>query len=585
MKVSDYIVGYFQRQGIDIIFGYIGGMITHLVDSIAGSENIRFVQTYHEQTAAIAAEGYAIESGRFGVAISTSGPGATNMLTGIADAYFGSLPVVYLTGQVNTCEYKYDKPVRQLGFQETDVVSLVRPVTKYARLVDRAADIRYELEKAVFLATSGRKGPVLLDIPMDIQRTEIDPSALRGYMPPSLERAREDCTAPVVPLLRQSHRPLLLLGAGCRQSQTRIELEKLLRATGLPVVTSLMGRGCMDETYPHYLGMIGSYGNRCANMAVADADLLIALGSRLDVRQTGAMLSSFLPGGCIVHVDIDRHELDHHRLVNRLSLCCDVGSFLRTLNRQTIDMPDLTPWKAYLRHLHSRYGQTAEIERFVDNKSPYRLMQALSEHSEEEAIFCADIGQNQMWAAQTLSLRKGQQFITSGGLAPMGFSLPASIGLSFANPGKTIYSINGDGGFHMAVQSLMLISQYDLPVKVIVMNNRSLGMITQFQQLYFEGRMAGTTSQGGYQVPDIRHLAASYGLPYYLISEKELEDKALLEAIFSSRNAIIEYAIAGLTTVSPKLEYNKPIDKPTPQLPEEEYEEIKRRLRGMNSQT
>lgn len=578
MKVSDYIIHYFEQQKIGVIFGYIGGMITHLVDSITANKHVQFVQTYHEQTAAIAAEGYAIGSGRFGVAISTSGPGATNMLTGIADAYFGSVPVVYLTGQVNTYEYKYDKPVRQLGFQETDVVSIVRPVTKYAHMIDQATDIRYELEKAVFLATTGRKGPVLLDIPMDIQRSEINPDCLRSYLPPTPKVAPEEDIAPVLSLLRESRRPILLLGAGCRDSRTRVELEKLLQATELPVVTSLMGRGCIDETYPHYLGMIGSYGNRCANMGIADADLLIALGSRLDVRQTGAMLTSFLPKGRIIHVDIDPNELDHHRLDNRLSLCCDVYSLLQKLNKQTLPMRDFRDWKVYLHHLQSRYNQKAEIERFVVNKSPYRLMQTLMEYSREGDIFSADIGQNQMWAAQTLQLKKRQQFITSGGLAPMGFSLPVSIGLSFANPVDTIYSINGDGGFHMAVQSLMLISQYNLPIKVIVMNNRSLGMITQFQQLYFGGRMSGTTPQGGYLVPDIRHLAASYGLPYFLISEKELQDRTLLKAIFSSRNAIIEYTISGLTTVSPKLEYNKPIDQPTPQLPEEEYEDSKRLL-------
>lgn len=571
MKLSDYIVDYFEHQGIRVIFGYIGGMITHLVDSIAKNDKVRFIQTYHEQTAAIAAEGYAKESGKFGVAISTSGPGATNMLTGIADAYFDSIPVVYITGQVNTYEYKYQKPIRQQGFQETDVVSIVRPVTKYAKLLDNPTDVKLELGKAVYIATHGRKGPVLLDIPMDIQRTEIDPENLQSYTPELSLQVNKQENDTLLSLLFNAKRPMLLVGAGCRDRQVRAQLDQFIHQTHIPVVTSLMGRGCINETYEHYLGMIGSYGNRCANMGVAKADLLIALGTRLDTRQTGAMLEGFLPDGYIIHVDIDSHELENHRLANRLKICSDVSSFLEGLNENHPKVCDLRQWYSYLDELKSRYNQNSEIDRFIENKAPYRLIQVLNKYSKEGDVFCADIGQNQMWSAQTLQLKKNQQFVTSGGLAPMGFSLPVSIGISFANPVKNIYSINGDGGFHMAIQSIMLISQYNLPIKVIVMNNKSLGMITQFQHLYFDDRMSGTTIQGGYRVPDIKSLSVAYDLPYFCISEKDLSNHDLMTQIFSLRNAIVEYVIEGLTTVSPKLEYNKPIDKPTPLLLENEF--------------
>lgn len=570
MKVSDYIVSYLEERGVKVIFGYIGGMITHLVDSIATNSNMQFVQTYHEQTAAIAAEGFAKESGLFGVAISTSGPGATNMMTGIADAYFDSIPVIYITGQVNTYEYKYDKPIRQQGFQETDIVSMVKPVTKYAKLVDKAEDIKYELDKALHIALSGRKGPVLLDLPMDIQRTDINIGELRGFIPdeksiliPNLDE--------VVQLIEKSRRPMLLLGAGCMTDSIKPLLADLLYASHIPVVTSLMGRGAIDETYQNYIGMIGSYGNRCANMAVANADLLIALGTRLDTRQTGAKIDTFLTGDHIIHVDIDADELNCHRLPNRLTVNQDVYSFVKQLLSLNIRYNEDKLWVPYLRGLKQNYNQNNEIERFVENKSPYRMIQILNEYTKEGDIICADIGQNQMWTAQTLQLKSGQRFLTSGGLAPMGFSLPVSIGTSFANPNKTVYSINGDGGFHMAIQSLMLISQYNLPIKVIVLNNQALGMITQFQHLYFNNRMSGTTFRGGYMVPDIKSIAASYGLPYYRIFEGDLSNTVLLEDIFSNRNCIIEYVIEGMTTVSPKLEYNKPIEMPLPLLPEKEF--------------
>ncbi len=569
MKLSDYIVDYFEKQGIRVVFGYIGGMITHLVDSIVLNENIHFVQTYHEQSAAIAAEGYAKESGLFGVAIATSGPGATNMMTGIADAFFDSIPVIYITGQVNTHEYKYDKPIRQQGFQETDVVSIVKPITKYAKFVDKAEDIRYELEKAKSIAMSGRRGPVLLDIPMDIQRTEIDPEGLRTYVPVVEGKQSFDFES-ISALLKDAKRPMLLVGAGCLSEKAKGEISQFINNTKIPVISSLMGRGVIDETYSNYIGMIGSYGNRCANMGIANSDLLIALGTRLDTRQTGAMVDKFIQHGKIIHVDIDANELDCHRLNNRIKVHSDVYSFVKQLNSDKIETTSTTEWLAYLTKLKLDYNQDKEVERFVENKSPYRLMQVLNKYSKRDDVFVADIGQNQMWAAQTLQLKKGQKFITSGGLAPMGFSLPASVGTSFANPKKTIFSINGDGGFHISTQSLMLISQYNLPIKVIVINNQALGMITQFQQLYFDGRLSGTSYSGGYVVPNIKDIAAAYGLPYYAIEESDLVNETLMQEIFSLNNCIVEYITSGLTTVSPKLEYNKPIHTPIPLLPEDE---------------
>lgn len=330
MKASDYIVSFISERGVDTVFGYIGGMITHLVDSLARSNDVKFVQTYHEQTAAIAAEGYAIENGKFGVAISTSGPGATNMMTGIADAYFDSIPVLYITGQVNSYEYKYDKPIRQQGFQETDIVNIVKPITKYAAFVDDASNLRYELEKAIHIATTGRKGPVLLDIAMNVQRTDICPSELKGYEDESNPIADRIDLSEVIKLFSESQRPMVLLGAGCLGEKVRPRLEKFIFENKIPVVTSLMGRGVIDETYQYYIGMVGSYGNRCANITISQSDLLIILGSRLDTRQTGAKIDTFLKDGKIIHVDIDENELKYHRIHNQVNLNMSVYSFWKT---------------------------------------------------------------------------------------------------------------------------------------------------------------------------------------------------------------------------------------------------------------
>lgn len=571
MKASDYIVSFFESKGIGHIFGYIGGMITHLVDSIDKNANVQFIQTYHEQTAAIAAEGYALESGKFGVAICTSGPGVTNMMTGIADAFFGNIPTIFISGQVNSYEYKYDKPIRQQGFQEMEVVNVVKPITKYAVLLDKAEDIRYELEKAVYIATSGRKGPVVIDLPMDISRAEIDPDELRSFIPD--EEPEYGFNLDEVKFLIQSaKKPMLLLGGGSIGANK--EIKEFLNQSNWPVVTSLMGRGATDETYDNYIGMVGSYGNRCANMAIAKADLLIALGSRLDTRQTGAMYQEFIREGKIIHVDIDANELECHRLGNRIKCNTSVKDFLNTVNASVIKYTDYSSWNSWIHYVKEQYSQDNEVTRFVENKSPYRFLQLLNEVTKEDDIITVDVGQNEMWGAQTIRLKKGQKFVCSGGLAPMGFSMPVAIGMAFANPKKRIYCINGDGGFHMALQSLLVISQYNLNIKVIVMNNESLGMITQFQHLYFNDNMAGTTAKGGYLVPNIGDVAHSVGFSYYQMDENNM-DKSILS---SDGYALIDYQIDGLTIVSPKLEYNKPIDMPLPLLCEEEYNKINEKL-------
>lgn len=564
MKASDYIASFFEQQGISHIFGYIGGMITHLVDSIDKNPNIQFIQTYHEQTAAIAAEGYALESGKFGVAICTSGPGVTNMMTGIADAYFGNIPTIYICGQVNTYEYKYDKPIRQQGFQEMEVVNVVKPITKYAVLLDKAEDIRYELEKAVYIATTGRKGPVVIDLPMNISRTEINPDELRSFSP-EIEPEYSFDLDEVVSLLQSAKRPMLLLGGGAIGAER--EISEFLSQSNIPVVTSLMGRGSTDETYEHYVGMVGSYGNRCANITIAKSDLLIALGTRLDTRQTGAMYQEFIKNGKIIHVDIDQYELECHRLDNRIKCNTSVIDFLIKVNETNVQYANYTKWNSWVTYVKTQYSQDEEVNRFVENKSPYRFLQQLNEVTKENDIITVDVGQNEMWGAQTVKLKKGQKFVCSGGLAPMGFSMPVAIGMAFANPKKKIYCINGDGGFHMAVQSLLVISQYKLNIKVIVMNNESLGMITQFQHLYFNDNMAATTAKGGYLVPNIESIANSARFPYNQMDEDSIDKEKLSSDGFS----VIDYHIHGLTTVSPKLEFNKPIDMPLPSISEEEY--------------
>ena len=572
MKVSDYIADFLFCKGIKVVFGYQGGMITHVVDSIGNHNGIDYIQCYHEQTAAIAAEGYAKETGVLGCAVSSSGPGVTNMMTGIADAYFDNVPVLYITGQVNTYEYKYDKPIRQQGFQEMEVASLVSPITKYAKLLDVAEDVPYELEKAVYMAEEGRKGPVLLDIPLNIQRGNINPNECRHFCHEGQNLGLPDMTE-TIKLLRTAQRPMLLLGAGCNGNKEKSLVKELLSLWQVPVVTSLMGRSSLTEDYVYHMGMVGSYGNRSANMAVSQADLLIVLGSRLDTRQTGARLDAFIPDATIVHVNEDINELESHRLPNRVKVHGKVDSFLEGLIAEVrkLSISQLSQWHLFLHEIRDNYNQFNEITRFVDNKTPYLFVKTLNDYTKPSDIVISDIGQNQMWVAQTIRLKEDMKYFTSGGLAPMGYALPTAIGCSFASPDKNVIAVCGDGAFHMSTQSLGVISQHNLHIKVVIMNNNCLGMINQFQRLYFDSRFYGTHPTYGFQNPSYEYMAKAYGLCYYRIGLNDLSNKELMNEIFSKEKCIIEYIIDGFTSVCPKLEYDKPLSKPMPMLDEDEF--------------
>ncbi len=582
MKLSDYLIRFLEEQRIRYVFGFIGGAITHIVDSAYKSNQVRFIQTYHEQSAAIAAEGYSRISNGPGVAMATSGPGATNLITGIADAYLDSIPVVYITGQVNTYEFKYTKPIRQQGFQETDIVSIVKPVTKYAEIINEPEKIRYYLEKAFHICKSGRPGPVLLDIPMNIQKEEINPDELKGFEIKEEDSSNEEASGIIKGMSKEivnSKRPLILAGGGIIISKAEKQLQDFANKNKIPVVNSLMGKGSFPEDSPLHVGMIGSYGNRCANIVLANADLLIAIGTRLDTRQTGTILGSFLREGKIIQVDIDQNELKFHRLEKRIWLQSDANEFLKKLNRcmgNEKNRGEWNDWLEYVKKVKSRYNQNEEVKSNVENKLPYKLIEQFNKIFRKDQVFCIDTGQNQMFAAQTLDITNGQRFLTSGGLAPMGYAIPAAVGASFGSEKqREVIAITGDGGFHIALQSLMLISQYDLPVKVVILNNRTLGMITQFQDLYFDKKRVATTKGTGYFVPGIKEIAQSYNLKYYLIDEKRISDLEYLKKVMTgNKNGIFEVLTGDNTKVVPKLEVGDPIEDTSPKLDRKELEDV-----------
>jgi acetolactate synthase I/II/III large subunit len=575
MKLSDYVIDFIVKQGVSHIFEFIGGAITHLLDSTVDRDDISCVSVHHEQSGAFAAEAYARINGRLGVAMATSGPGALNMVTGIGSCWFDSVPCLFVTGQVNTYEYKFDRPIRQIGFQETDIVSVVKPLTKYAELVTDAGKIRFHLEKAVYLAQSGRPGPVLLDIPMNIQRAQIEPDKLESFFdsqeyrdlqadhPSRLERLDE-----IVNLFASAKRPVILAGGGVRTAQAAAELQTLVEMTGIPVVSSLMGLDAVSHDNPEFMGMIGSYGNRYSNLTLANCDFLLILGSRLDSRQTGTRPDTFARAATKVHVDIDPIELQAKVQVD-IALQCHIKPFLQALNQKLNQRlkPDIVEWLRIINGYRHKYP-TRMDPGVSGTMDPNMLMELLSASSDEGDIITLDVGQNQMWAAQSFRLKKGQRMLVSGGMGAMGFALPAAMGAAKASPGTNVIAIAGDGGIQVNIQDLDTIVQHQLPIKIIVFNNGCLGMVRQFQDMYFEGRQQSTVV--GYGCPDLCEIAEAYGIPSLRLSSRSDANNVFIEELHKKGPVFIEVMLDRNTCVNPKLVVNRPIEDMSPHLDKEE---------------
>ena len=551
MKASDYIVKFIEDRKVTDIFGYPGGMVTHLMDSLSRS-SIRSHVTYHEQGAAFAACGYAQSTGNVGVAYATSGPGATNLITGICNAYFDSIPTLFITGQVNTFEYKGDLGVRQRGFQETDIVSIVTPITKYAVRITDANKLRWYLEYAFYIAEEGRKGPVLLDIPMDIFRAEIDPDKLEGFDIPTYTRTYSCDT--LIEALNKSVRPVILAGSGIKTAGVTDKFNEAVKRLNIPVVSTMLSIDVVKDSY----GFIGAYGTRTANFIVAKSDLVICLGARLDVRQTGANRKNFAPDATIVRVDIDSGELGFKVHDDEIQIHADVKDVIDTLAE--VPSKNLTGWNNVCRKIQEELKD-------IDDRLPNAYVQKISEYIPENSIITTDVGQNHVWVAQSFKVKNGQRIFFSGGHGAMGYSLPAAIGCALAD-GKAVYSFSGDGGIQMNIQELQVIARENLPVKVILFNNSALGMIRHFQEMYFESNYVQTVADGGYSVPDFGAVANAYKIPYTCVNKIEDIDDKLFDV---QGPQFIEVKITEPTYVFPKLEFGKPNQDQEPLLPRDKY--------------
>lgn len=562
MKASDFIASFLKKKGVESIFELSGGMITHILDSLNQNTDIKIITMHHEQAAAFAAEGYGRITGLPGIAMATSGPGATNLLTGIGSCYFDSTPAIFITGQVNTHEQKGDRDVRQLGFQETDIVAMAKPITKACFLVNDANDLENVFEQAFTIACEGRPGPVLIDIPMNVQRAQIDVKHDYVNDKSSIEIPTSSLLN-LVAEIKKAKRPLILAGRGIKAANAQKYFDQFVAHTQIPVITTLLGLDTISFDDELRVGFIGSYGNRWANIAFGECDLLIVLGSRLDIRQTGAD-TKFIENRTIYHIDCEKGEIN-----NRVMGCIPIISSLNDFFEQyeAIAAHELfhlpTDWLKHINELKKLWPDVNELDPVGIN--PNKFMHTLSQGSKEAKVYLADVGSHQMWASQSLEIQKGQHFLTSGGMGAMGFSLPAGIGACIALGNAPVVVLIGDGCMQINIQELQTIVRNNLKVKIIVLNNRTLGMIRQFQDSYFESRYQST--YWGYSSPDFTKVAIAYGIAAKTIENPE-DIMEAVDWLWSDQNKdqpqLLQVMVDPHTNTYPKIAFGKPITEMEP---------------------
>ncbi len=541
------IVRSLELLGIDTIFGLPGGTILPTYDPLMDSQKIRHILVRHEQGAGHAAEGYASATGRLGVCIATSGPGATNLVTAIADAYMDSVPLLAITGQVNSHMIGTD------AFQEADIVGITMPITKHSFLVTRPEDIPETIASAVLIATTGRPGPVLVDITKDAQVKSAEfnwpPKVdLPGYKPVTKPHGKQIQAA--AQLIKEAKRPVLYVGGGVGRAGAHKELFKLAEITGAPVVTTLMARGVFPDSHPQNLGMPGMHGTVPAVTALQKSDLLITLGARFDDRVTGDV-KGFATGAKVIHVDIDPAEIGKIRFAD-VPIVGDAKEVITELNAEMASVLktnkiDLADWWVFLDGLLERYP--LGYAPATDGKlSPQHVIERIGELSGPEAIYAAGVGQHQMWSAQFIKYERPNAWLNSGGAGTMGYSVPAAMGAKVAQPDRLVWAIDGDGCFQMTNQELATCAINNIPIKVAIINNSSLGMVRQWQTLFYNERYSNTDLNTGtdtIMIPDFVKLADAYGCLAIRVEKEEDIDKAIKLALETNdRPVVIDFIVS-----------------------------------------
>ncbi|MGO1956520.1 acetolactate synthase large subunit [Microbacterium sp.] len=548
---AEAVVRSLELLGADDVFGLPGGAILPAYDALMSANSLNHILVRHEQGAGHAAEGYASASGKVGVAIATSGPGATNLVTAIADAHMDSVPLVAITGQVFSTLMGTD------AFQEADIVGITMPVTKHSFLVKKAEDIPGAIAAAFEIASTGRPGPVLVDITKDAQQNEapfVWPPRydLPGYRPVTKAHGKQIQAA--AQMLSEANKPVLYVGGGVIRARAAEELKALAETSGAPVVTTLMARGAFPDSHEQHLGMPGMHGAVPAVLALQEADVLVALGARFDDRVTGKA-NLFAPDAKVVHVDIDPAEISKIRAAD-VPIVGDLKEVLVDLDAalRGAEAPEIDEWWAYLSGLRDQYplGFSPTTDGLL---APQQVIQRIGELTGPEGVFVAGVGQHQMWTAQFIKYERPNSFLNSGGAGTMGYSVPAAMGAKVAQPERDVWAIDGDGCFQMTNQELATCVLNDIPIKVAVINNSSLGMVRQWQTLFYDGRYSNTDLNTGHdtrRIPDFVKLAEAYGcLAIRVEKEEEIDDAIKLALETNDRPVVIDFVVSADAMVWP----------------------------------
>ncbi len=568
MTGAQAIVEVLHREKVTTIFGIPGGVVIPLFDAIYGDKEINFVVTKHEQGAIHAADGYARSSGKIGVCIVTSGPGATNIVTGLATAYMDSIPIVAITGQVPTASIGND------AFQEADTTGITRPITKHNFIVKKPSELPIVMKKAFYIANTGRPGPVVIDIPKDITTAKIDfeyPEKVNipGYNVTIHGHTRQ--IKRVMEAIEGAKRPLIYAGGGIISSGASEELKKFVKTTGLPVTLTLMGLGAFPGTAAEFLGMLGMHGTKTANYAVDRSDLIIAIGARFDDRVTGK-LSMFAPNAQFIHIDIDPASIGKNVVID-IPIVGDARHILREMNKYAKKL-NINKWLSEIKQWKKNHPLTYKND--DDILRPQFIIEQIYRITHGDAIITTEVGQNQMWTAQFYKFDKPRRLISSGGLGTMGYGLPAAIGAQFANPEATVIDIAGDGSIQMNIQEMATVSQCMLPVKIAILNNGYLGMVRQWQEFFFNKRYSascirrnsscpdicsGPSPECPQYVPDFVKLAEAYSAVGMRIQKKSDVEGALIEAIKVDKPVLMDFIVNPEENVTPMVPAGAPINK------------------------
>ncbi len=532
VRVSDYIADFLAINGVHLVFELSGGMISHLLDSFAAHPRLNVISMHHEQAASFAAEAVGRLSGRPAVALGTSGPGALNLVSGIASCYYDSVPALFITGDVQTYMELGQKPLRQFGLQECPFASVAAPIAKAAVTVRRAADIPAAFEEAFVTAMSGRPGPVVIELPFDVQGQPIAAVAAPVVLPPPKAAAPDDVSQ-AVHVLASAARPMILVGGGVRSRATVDALRRFVAATGIPLATSVAALDAIDASHPLRVGLVGMYGTRAGNLIVSESNAILVLGSRLDAGLIGADTGAWERNKRILRVDCDAGELSA-RLRNPQQIEADAGAFLAAAMQIWPTTPNdaRTAWHERIAALKREHSDTAE-HAISEEINPNVFMRQLSQASGGATAYIVDAGQHTWWSAQSLQLTSSQRFLGATGLWAMGASLPAGIGVALQTS-EPVVVIAGDAGLQLNIQELHTIIRYRLPVKIVVVNNRCHGMVRQFQDEFFDKRRPSTV--WGYSPPNFLAVANAYGIRAAAVSRRD-DVPAVVEQLWADPTA------------------------------------------------